>query len=153
MSQYWVNFSTVCVMLGKCKDTIEEIVSILFCKEKYFWKLLCLCCTGFLLLELFRDFFCLKPTVSTVEEIHLSQIQFPDVLVCLEHGFDNTHMKRHGYETTFQYFLGFSLGNTNFIGWNGLKGNDSLRTDSDNSFCNPFDSFYVVHPICSHVGI
>ena len=121
-------------MVGLCKDTFSGIVFILFVKEKYFWKLLCLCCTGFLLIQLFMDYLCLKPTVSTVEEIKLSQNHFPDVLVCLENGFDNWQMEHHGYNTSFQYFTGFSGGNKNFIGWNGLNRTDPFRKNSDNFF-------------------
>ena len=65
-----------CAMVGLCKVTLSGIVLILFVKEKYFWKLLCLGCTGFLLMKLVIGYFCLKPTVSTVEEINLSQIHF-----------------------------------------------------------------------------
>ena len=123
-----------CTMVGLCKDTLSGIILILFVKEKYFWKLLCLGCTGFLLIQLFLDYFCLKPTVSTVEEIKLSQNHFPDVLVCLDNGFDYRQMERHGYNTNFQYFTGLSRGNKNFIGWNGLNGTDPFRKDSDNFF-------------------
>ena len=34
----------------------------------------------------------------------VSNLLFPDVLVCLETGFDNWQMERHGYATSFQYF-------------------------------------------------
>ena len=118
-------------MVGLCKDTLSGIVSILFVKENYFWKLLCLSCTGFLLMQLFMDYFSLKPTVSTVEEIKLSQNDFPDVLVCLGNGFDHRRMERYGYESDFQYFTGLRQG-INFIGWNGLNVSDPFRKVSDN---------------------
>ena len=47
-------------------------------------------------------------------------------------------MECHGYETRFQYFVGFSAGIMRLKGWNGLNGTypfikdaDTLHIDSD----------------------
>ena len=108
------------------RDRIVQAFSACFINEKYIWKLLCLCCTVLLLMWLFRDFFWIKPTVTTVEKIKLSQDIFPNILVCREMGFDQKQLESHGYQGPFGYFTGFDKNNT-FIGWSGLDNKDPLR--------------------------
>ena len=112
-----------------CKKKIPHIFSSLFLKEKYAWTFFCVCCTGFLLFKILMDFFVTKQTVTSVEEVDISEIEFPDVLVCLEDGFDKNALKGYGYGGSYQYLLGRNHSN-NFIGWNGLQNNNLFRRDS-----------------------
>ena len=105
---------------------IFQAFSACFVKEKYFWKVLCLCCTALLLFWLLMDFFWIKPTVSTEEKINLSQDIFPNILVCRENGFDQKQLESYGYPSSFGYFTGIDKNNT-FVGWSGLDNTDPLR--------------------------
>ena len=104
---------------------------MLFMREKYVWTVTCICCTGLLFHEIFMDFFVAKPTITSVEETNLSEIDFPDVLVCVQNGFSRKMLKRYGYDDSFGYFVGQDEWG-NFIGWNGLNNEDPFRHDSNN---------------------
>ena len=123
---------------------IWRAFSALFVKEKYAWILICLCGTSLLLFEILVDFFIAKPTVTSVEAVNHSEISFPDVLVCLGDGFDSRALKQVGYEDSFHYILGQDT-HGNFIGWNGLDNEDSLRRDLDKNV--PHLNHYYNHII------
>ena len=113
-----------------CQEKLGRVFSSVFVKEKYFWKMACLFCTGWLLMQIMMDFFILRPTFTAVEDVKLSQIHFPDVLVCLENGFDQKQLQQYEYDASFRYFLGWSRLN-NFVGWSGLENKESRRKDLD----------------------
>ena len=75
---------------------------------------------------LFRDYFWIKPTVSTVEKIQLSQDNFPNILFCRQIGFDQKQLEKYGYHGLFEYFTGMDKNNT-FVGWSGLDNKDPMR--------------------------
>ena len=110
-----------------------NIFSILFVKEKYIWKLACLVCTGLLLIQIFEDFFINKPTVSSVDELDLSDIQFPDLIICREDGFNKRWLVELGYNKSWNYFIGRDH-LQNFIGWSGKGNKDPFRRDLNISF-------------------
>ena len=106
-----------------------RLFNLLFFQEKYFWKIVCFCCTGLLLIQVFYDFYITKPTVSSAKRINLSNIYFPDIVICLdEDGFDKGKLKEYGYNHSAAYFLGTINGN--FTGWSGIKNKDPLRQNS-----------------------
>ena len=72
------------------------------------------------------DFLKNKPTISSNKKIRLSQILFPDVLLCFENGFDQRKLEKYGYNSSGYFYRGLSNQN-NFIGWSGLEEEDSLR--------------------------
>ena len=113
------------------RNKILDIFYMLILREKFAWTLACICCTGLLCYEILMDFFIGKPTVSSVEEINLSEINFPDVLVCVQNGFSKENLKRFGYGDGFLYYVGQNK-LTHFIGWNGLHNEDPFRNYSDN---------------------
>ena len=100
--------------------------SALFVKEKYAWKLACLVCTGLLLFQIFEDYFIAKPTVSSVDELDLSEIQFPDLIICTQSGFDKIGLADYGYNTSWNYFTGKNH-LENFIGWSGMDNINPFR--------------------------
>ena len=89
--------------------------------------MICLCCTGSLLIESFVDYFKIKPTVSSFHKVRLSEISFPDVLVCYENGFDEKKMNLYGYKASGYYYRGWDNQN-NLIGWSGINEQDSSIT-------------------------
>ena len=104
----------------------RRILSAFFQQEKYFWKLLCLCCTGILVFQLLEDYLWIKPTVSSFEQVSLSSDMFPDILVCREAGFDPIKLGKYGYKKVSKYVDG--VGDTGtFVGWSGLHNMDPLR--------------------------
>ena len=109
----------------------SRIFLTLFVEEKYIWKLACLCCTGFLLIQILDNYLVTKPTVSSEEEVKLSDISFPDLVICLENGFDKKSLKKHGYNNSWLYTAGLDK-HRNFIGWSGTNNKDPLRLVSDN---------------------
>ena len=140
----------------------QNICSTLFVKEKYAWKLACLVCTGLVLTQIFEDFFFDKPTVSSVDELDISYIQFPDLIICLQDGFDKTGLVEHGYNTSWNYFIGRDH-LQNFIGWSGRDNIDPFRRDLNISFdfhfcnlflllLNPLTFRHFLFHMCSRIG-
>ena len=120
-------------MFPVCDHISQRIYSFLFSKEKCFWYLISISCTGFLLKGIFMDFFVLKPTVSSRTELALSEVRFPDILVCLEIGFDQKKLEDYGYTSSYWYYQGTN-NQRNFIGWNGDDGNDPIQRVSNKMF-------------------
>ena len=110
----------------------SRLIVLLFVKN-YFWKIICLCCTGFLLMEIFMDFLKIKPTITSNKKVRLSQIRFPDVLLCFENGFDQRKLLKYGYNASGHFYRGLSKQN-NFIGWSGLKAEDDALRDCQTYF-------------------
>ena len=106
---------------------------LLLWKEKYIWKVFCIFCTFILFLQLFADYFIVKPTVSSVAEISLEQVYFPDVFVCLENGFDKKRLNLHGYDSSGNFYFGINQAQ-DFIGWSGFDTLDPFRKDSNTVF-------------------
>ena len=112
------------------KNKMLDIFYKLIMKEKYACIIACICCTGLLCYEISLEFFVVKPTASSVEEINLAEIKFPDVLVCVRNGFSRKMLKRYGYDNSFEYYVGPDKF-ANFIGWSGLNNEEPVRNDAD----------------------
>ena len=111
-----------------CSERIGKSFSACFVNEKYFWKVLSICCTVLLLIQLLWDFFWIKPTVSSFETIKLSQDIFPDILVCKDNGFELKELERYGYSHNKIGDYVYGIGKNNkFVGWSGLDRSDPLR--------------------------
>ena len=95
-----------------------------------------LICTGLLLIQIFQDFFIGKPTISSVHELDIFDIQFPDLIICRQDGFNKSGLGEHGYNTSWNYFIGRDY-LQNFIGWSGRDNIDPFRRDLsfDFHFC------------------
>ena len=74
--------------------------------------------------ELFT-FAIVKPTTTSKEEKDLEISDLPEVVVCLEPGFDTEVLKNYGYKT-LGYYRG-SMDGDKFAGWNG---NENHRKSS-----------------------
>jgi hypothetical protein len=96
-------------------DNIRGVFSACFVTEKYFWKLVCVFCTGLLFSLLLWDCFWIRPTVSTVERIKLTWDIFPDILVCRVPGFEIKQLKRYGNINQQQIMLRELGKTTNFV--------------------------------------
>ena len=113
------------------KNKMLDIFYKLIMREKYACIIACICCTGLLCYEIVLEFFVAKPTATSVEEIKLSKIKFPDVFICVQNGFNRKMLNHYGYGGSFSYFVGQDRF-ANFIGWNGLNNEEPLRNDSNN---------------------
>ena len=90
----------------------------------------CSALTLFLISRLFYTVVVLKPTTTYKEEKGLETIDIPEILICLDPGFDINVLKVYGYERGFDYYKGdipkyykdYFNGNIPkglFYGWNG----------------------------------
>ena len=76
----------------------------------------CLAITLVLIFELLQEFMAEKPTTTAKLKEQLEITDLPDVVVCMNPGFDSETLKKYGYDG-YSYFMG-----TNgwaFVGWNG----------------------------------
>ena len=108
-------------------DQVAGVFCACFVKEKYFWKLLCFCCTALLVHQILVDFLFVKPTGSTVERVKLSEDMFPDIIVCKDEGFNKEKLRGHGYDTVFGYATGGVHPHETLVGWGGNSSTDTLR--------------------------
>ena len=105
---------------------IGRIFSSCFIQEKYFWKFLCVFCSGVLTLHLLREWILVKPTGSSYQQVPLAISDIPDILVCRKEGFHPGKLKEYGYEKAGKYYDGVSS-NGMFVGWSGLHNFDPIR--------------------------
>ena len=101
----------------------------------------CSALTLFFISRLFYTVVVLKPTITYKEEKSLETIDIPEILICLDPGFDIKVLKEYGYERGFDYYKGNIPKNHNvdkkktlpkkfkphipkgfFYGWNGKNG-------------------------------
>ena len=107
-------------------DKIRQLLLVCFVQEKYLWKLLCVCCTGFLALQLLLDCFLVKPTGSSFQQLPLAAENIPDILVCREIGFDPRKLRKYGYTKVSEYYDGMDISGK-FVGWSGMENYEPLR--------------------------
>ena len=92
----------------------------------------CSALTLFLISRLFYTVVVLKPTTTYKEEKGLETIDIPEILICLDPGFDIKVLKEYGYERGFDYYKGDipkyykdyykgNIPNGFFHGWHGEK--------------------------------
>ena len=62
-----------------------------------------------------------KPTTTTNLEEKLEITDLPEVVVCMDPGFNNSALIKYGYNIRY-YWKGISVvGKERFVGWNGNK--------------------------------
>ena len=79
--------------------------------------LVCLSLTLFLLYQELVTFSVTKPTVTSKEVKKLDTGDLPEVVVCLDPGFDSAIMRKYNYLPN-KYYKGQNVEDT-FVGWNG----------------------------------
>ena len=91
------------------------------------FKFICILLTLFLICQELLTLVVIKPTATSKEEKELKSTDLPEVVICLEPGFDSEVLEGYGYKTR-SYYRGTMDWWSKFIGWNGKKdGNKSSR--------------------------
>ena len=93
--------------------------------EKIF-KFACALLTLLLIGQELANFAIVKPTVTSKEEKGLEFDDIPEVVICIEPGFDIEVLKKYGYKRTLLYYRGRRPSDLKLIGWNGDKNKSSL---------------------------
>ena len=88
------------------------------CSFRNIFKFICTLLTLFLICQELFTFTVTKPTTTSKEEKGLETRDLPEVVICLEPGFDSKTLGKYGYNSN-QYYRG--LMNGKFIGWNGRE--------------------------------
>lgn len=86
-----------------------------------FFTLICTVFTCILLVQVVVKFAVNRPTSTSEGSDELDYGTFPHVVACIDPLFDETALKKFGYNG-MSYFHGKSLDNNHFIGWNGMDG-------------------------------
>ena len=73
-------------------------------------------------------FFIIRPTSDFKEEKKLETFDFPEVVLCLEPGFNSKVLHDYGYKTA-TYYRGTMGYTTSFVGWNG--GENETRSSEE----------------------
>ena len=89
------------------------------------FTLICALLTLFLICQELVIFTVVKPTSTYKEETDLETTDLPEVVVCLDPGFDADVLKKYGYKNN-KYYRG-SLNGSGFEGWNG-EGNGNISS-------------------------
>ena len=81
---------------------------------------LCSTITLFLLYQLLLSFAIEKPTTTTTIEKKLETTDLPDVVICMDPGYDNGTLNKYGYHSS-AYYRGVlqPRASSPFVGWNG----------------------------------
>ena len=87
---------------------------------KNIFTAVCLAISLVLLVQLLIVFVEEKPTTTTKLDDELDMVDIPDLVVCMEPGFDNVTSKKYGYDDR-TYWMGVS-NKCEFVGWNGKDG-------------------------------
>ena len=85
---------------------------------KNVFTVLCATITLFMIYQLFITFVVKKPTTSSKEEKELEITDLPKVAICMEHGFNNVTLKKHGYHVSIYYRGALQPNSRYFVGWN-----------------------------------
>ena len=91
----------------------NRLTGLFSCKK--FFSLVCALLTVFLLCQELFNFAVRRPTSTSSEEKELEASDLPEVVVCLDPGFDSAALQKYGYSVT--YYRGSM--DSRFVGWNG----------------------------------
>ena len=84
------------------------------------FKVLCMAISLFLIGQLLYVFVEEKPTTTTNLEEELEITDLPEVVACMDPGFNNSVLTKYGYNIRY-YWKGISVLEERFVGWNGDK--------------------------------
>ena len=96
---------------------------------KNVFSVLCATITLFMIYQLFITFVFKRPTTSSQEEKELEITDLPKVAICLEHGFNNVTLKKHGYHVSIYFRGALKPLSRYFVGWNGEKDDNMSSTE------------------------
>ena len=93
---------------------------------KTLFTVICIILAGYLVGEIIFNFVFTKPTSTSSEVVKLNAEIFPDVVICGDPAIDQNSSGIYGYNEPAAYWLGQngSYGG-NFIGWNGVEGQNN----------------------------
>ena len=107
---------------------------------KNLFTVLCVAITLFLISDLLVTSLIKKPTTTTKIKKELETSDLPNVVVCLDPGFDNATAVKYGYHVSY-YWTGLTKstrGGGRFVGWNGDRNeNMSSRAILEEMFLFP----------------
>lgn len=83
---------------------------------KNIFSVVCLAITLVLIFELLHEFVAERPTTTAKLKKQLEITDLPDVVVCMDPGFDSKTLEKYGYDG-YSYFMGTH--GWVFVGWNG----------------------------------
>ena len=101
---------------------------MLFCEQvnvnsivNHSFKVLCLTVSLVLIVQLLHIFVEERPTTTTNLEEELEITDLPEVVVCMDPGFNDSVLRKYGYNIRY-YWKGIRKGSKEkFVGWNGDK--------------------------------
>ena len=111
----------------KVTMSYNRLMGIFSCKT--FFSLVCALLTIFLLCQELFNFAVRRPTSTSSEEKELEATDLPEVVVCLDPGFDSNVLQSYGYNVTSNYYRGSMDSSNNFVGWNG-GGNETKSSQN-----------------------
>ena len=90
----------------------------MYSTSKNVFTLLCSALTLLLIYQLVMVFLVEKPTIAAKLEKKLEKSDIPEVVICMEPGFNHLTLKTVGYRVN-TYYRGALQPYSSFIGWNG----------------------------------
>ena len=86
---------------------------------KNIFTVVCLAISLVLIVQLLYVFVEEKPTTTTNLDEQLEITDLPEVVICLNPGFNNAASVKYGYNSNVNYWRGYSPRAKQFVGWNG----------------------------------
>ena len=90
------------------------------------FSLLAIISTCYLLVMVVFNFMITRPTSTSKETTEIDSSNFPDVVACVDPPYKKEVLQKYGY-SPWTYYRGGSI-DDDFIGWNGLDGNQDSAT-------------------------
>ena len=85
------------------------------------FTVLCSSITLFMIYELVITFVFEKPTTTSQVGKQLAITDLPVLAICMEHGYNDVTLKKHGYHIGSYYRGALQPNNSPFVGWSGRK--------------------------------
>ena len=111
--------------------------------SKTIFAVICWAITIGLLIKLLHTFSVAKPTTSTKIEKNLEDTDIPEVVICLDPGYNNVTLAKHGYNVN-SYWQGAMQSYTKFVGWNGNSSENQSHEIFEEAMVFPKNETLVV---------
>ena len=102
--------------MSNWQTCLHQLFSVI--RSKKIFTLICFFVTFVLMIRVLNTWLVTKPTSTYKEEKGMTTDDLPEIVACLEPGFDSKVLEKYGYNRGPDYYAGY-LNAGKFVGWNG----------------------------------
>ena len=102
--------------MSNWQTCLHQLFSVI--RSKKIFTLICFFVTFVLMIRVLNTWLVTKPTSTYKEEKGMTTDDLPEIVACLEPGFDSKVLEKYGYNRGLDYYTGV-MNTGKFVGWNG----------------------------------